>query len=624
MTLAIDVGAHSVVAVAASGGRRIPVTVNGTAELPATVEGQNPKALLVDPAADPDEQLRAMTALLRQVARQVQADGGEIARLVVTVPAAWGPRRHNLLGRAAELAGHPAPEIVAEPVAAAAYAATQTPIAPGSCVLVCDVGARVTEVSLVELADGGWRLLATQPVPDTAAHRLQESMIDAVLGDAVPDPAAREAARESVQAAMAVLGAGRPAAIVRADGRPVVLEPGELVRLTEGARRELGSAITTAIDAADVDTVAAAVVLGRVAQLYGVDELITQRLGVVPVALAQPLLALPLGALDLVEPTTGPGAGASSAAGESKITWRSLRLGHTIIATLACLAGPAILSLELAYLEDLSRGYRDIDFGRLQHYFTPSVFALSGLLAAIGMINGGVGMAAIYQADDHDGGAPGRSASKAGRSLAFCAGVGLVLAGLLGLVAESEFGGYAGLSPNFLGTAVSAAVVPAALCIALGLLGPVIPTVRRLRWADRLRHPALAPLAAAAGIVALRQNDNRLWLVPEFLQYSFVLWAVAFAGATLLAVATAWTLVTALAARLVLAAVLAIGYNLANGANAASLLALIYVLAVIAWYLRQFVLIGYDALPAGLMRRITAGLTPSPQPDATRPGDASN
>ncbi|NUT35211.1 MAG: Hsp70 family protein [Hamadaea sp.] len=574
----------------------------------------NPKALLADPDADPDEQARAVAALLRQVVRQARTDTAAIARLVLTVPAAWGPRRHSLLRRAAELAGLPRPQIVAEPVAAAAYAATHTHVAVGDCVLVCDVGAQGTHVSLVERAEDGWSLLATQPVPAATGDRLQAALIDMVLGGAPQDQAARDAVGASVAVAMTALAAGQPAAISRPGGAPVVVQVDELTSLAEQARRELGAAITTVVDAGDVGGIDAAVVVGKPTPLLRTAELITERLGVTPVELEQPLLALPLGALELDLPARADVTGPALGAGESMITWRSVRLGDLVLCGLAVIGAAAIMAVELSYIDAM-----EIDFGRLPFYFDEAVHATSGLIATVALINGAVAMAAVYQADDHSSGMPGRSAAKAGRALTFCAGTGLVTAGLLGLLGEGRFGSYAQFTPNFLGAALSAAAIPAVLCALLGILAPLVSALRRLRWADRLRHPAVAPLLAAAAIITMRQGNNHLWLVPEFLHDNIMYDILDIVGATLLAVATALTLVSGTAARLILGGVLVIGFNVAYTGYAVNLLATVYVIAVIGWYLRQFILLGYDALPAHALRRFTLGwAAPPAQPGSAR------
>jgi hypothetical protein len=105
-----------------------------------------------------------VAAVLGRVADEARrVVGVPPARVVITHPARWGPARRRVLADAARRAGLGEVELVAEPVAAAAYFATvlgrEIPV--GRMLFVYDLGAGTFDVSLVRRTADGLAEIAT-------------------------------------------------------------------------------------------------------------------------------------------------------------------------------------------------------------------------------------------------------------------------------------------------------------------------------------------------------------------------------------------------------------------------------------------------------------------------------
>lgn len=141
-----------------------------------------------------------VAATLRQVAAEAhRVAGGPIARVWMTHPAAWGPARRRVLQEAAALAGLPEPELVPEPVAAAAYftAVLGMRVAPGQSVVVYDLGAGTFDASVVQRGQAGsdgFDTLAYRGLDDVGGLDLDTAMFDLVC-TALDRTAAEVAAR---------------------------------------------------------------------------------------------------------------------------------------------------------------------------------------------------------------------------------------------------------------------------------------------------------------------------------------------------------------------------------------------------------------------------------------------
>ncbi|WP_344623293.1 Hsp70 family protein [Kitasatospora arboriphila] len=141
----------------------------------------------------------AVLAEFRSQGRTVT--GTEIDRLVVTVPASYGPvdpRREAMLA-AGRQAGFRSVELLAEPVAAAHAAVAGEPFAPGQTVLVYDFGGGTFDTALVRIGPDG--------MPEVLGHTALDDCggrdIDALLAGRI-----RERGRDWLEPLLGAGGAG--------------------------------------------------------------------------------------------------------------------------------------------------------------------------------------------------------------------------------------------------------------------------------------------------------------------------------------------------------------------------------------------------------------------------------
>jgi Ethanolamine utilization protein EutJ (predicted chaperonin) len=135
-----------------------------------------------------------IAAVLRRVADETRrVAGGLPAAVTMTCPAAWGPRRREVLATAAGAAGLGTPEFIAEPVAAARHLTTLAggAVPVGGHVVVYDFGAGTFDASVVRRTDDGFEILAAEGLSDTGGLDI-DAAIMALLGAtyADRDPAA--------------------------------------------------------------------------------------------------------------------------------------------------------------------------------------------------------------------------------------------------------------------------------------------------------------------------------------------------------------------------------------------------------------------------------------------------
>ncbi|MGH3713867.1 MAG: Hsp70 family protein, partial [Micromonosporaceae bacterium] len=210
--LGVDYGTSNTVAVLRwPDGRTRPLLFDGSPLLPSAICGNGAGPLLVgrdaerharlDPTRfEPNPKRRiddgelllgdttvavtaAISATLRRVAEEATRTAGAApGRAVLTYPAAWGARRRSVLVAAASGAGLPAPTLVPEPVAAAAYFATvlghRVPV--GGCVVVYDLGAGTFDASVVRREPDGYAVIDVDGIPDFGGLDLDSLVVDRV------------------------------------------------------------------------------------------------------------------------------------------------------------------------------------------------------------------------------------------------------------------------------------------------------------------------------------------------------------------------------------------------------------------------------------------------------------
>lgn len=130
----------------------------------------------------------AVLARVGEEARRVL--GGEPARVALTHPAAWGSQRVGILRAAAATAALPAPELLPEPVAGAAYFldhhAARLP--EGRHALIYDLGGGTCDITLVRREADRVRVIATDGSADAGGTYIDDAIF-AHLARVHPDDA---------------------------------------------------------------------------------------------------------------------------------------------------------------------------------------------------------------------------------------------------------------------------------------------------------------------------------------------------------------------------------------------------------------------------------------------------
>ncbi len=124
-------------------------------------------------------------AVLRRVYEEAtRVSGGPPGSVTLTHPAAWGPRRREVLVHAAAAAGMPAPLLVPEPVAAATWfvlGRAAAPVVVGASTMVYDFGAGTFDASVLRRTTSGFEVLASDGLPDAGGLDIDTAIV-AYLG----------------------------------------------------------------------------------------------------------------------------------------------------------------------------------------------------------------------------------------------------------------------------------------------------------------------------------------------------------------------------------------------------------------------------------------------------------
>jgi actin-like ATPase involved in cell morphogenesis len=115
--------------------------------------------------------------LVRAVAEAVTTVGAPVAHLVLTHPADWGPTRLGALLTAAQ-GVVPRVSTVAEPVAAAAWFATEHELPIDAMLAVLDFGGGTCDVALVRREAAGLTVVACAGLPDLGGDDLDQRIVD--------------------------------------------------------------------------------------------------------------------------------------------------------------------------------------------------------------------------------------------------------------------------------------------------------------------------------------------------------------------------------------------------------------------------------------------------------------
>ncbi|HTJ32410.1 MAG TPA: Hsp70 family protein [Dactylosporangium sp.] len=347
--LGIDLGTtHTVAALTAPDGRSQPLLFDASFLLPSSVYAEVDGHLLVgrdaersarlDPSRyEPNPKRRVddgtvllgqreyavsdlLAALLRRTADEASRVLGIMpVRSVLTYPANWATHRRSVLADAAARAGMPAPILVPEPIAAAAYFTTVLGrnIAPGGVLVVYDFGGGTFDTTVLRRRpDLGWDVLASDGLPDVGGVDLDAAII-AHIGQSMTtsdpqrwrdlvepgDDAGRRRThllREDVRSAKEQLSRSSTASVhLPLFETDVHVTRPEFEQLSRSYLERTVDLTATTLQRAGVrvDQIGGLFLVGGSSRIPLVSTLLHQRLGVAPTLIEQPELVVALGSV---------------------------------------------------------------------------------------------------------------------------------------------------------------------------------------------------------------------------------------------------------------------------------------------------------------------------------------
>ncbi len=288
----------------------------------------------------------ALTAVLTQVAAEARRQlGGRLPdHVCLTHPAQWGPVRQQSLRVAAQQAGLAATaldiRLIPEPVAAATHYLTRAGrrLAPGKVLAVYDLGGGTFDVALVGGGDDGLYVLASAGLPDLGGVDFDQSVLEhlgryleesdqqrwrsLIEAKTAGDRRALRALRADVRAAKELLSQTSQVDIPLPDPLPdALLTRREFEKIIRPSIDRTVDILTATLEQAGVapSALAGVYLVGGSSRIPLIAKVISERLGIIPVAFDQPETVVALGAAVLaatgmpdlttsgaVRPTDGP------------------------------------------------------------------------------------------------------------------------------------------------------------------------------------------------------------------------------------------------------------------------------------------------------------------------------
>lgn len=263
--------------------------------------------------------LDAVAAVLTRVATEAgRRLGTRPERLVLTHPHSWGAQRRSVLDAAAVKAGLPKPELVSEPMAAAAYftALRNHRVEQGQIVVLYDFGGGTFDVSTVRRSGDEWQVLRCAGLDTIGGVNLDEEVLH-WIGEQVNalDPVAwqrmaapvtaddrglrhhlAEDARLAKERLSEVTTVDIPVPVVDRDITLTRRQFECLVRRWIQQTVRLTASTVAASDAGP-DQIAGIILIGGSSRIPLVREMLEQATGISPKALPDPELVVAEGAL---------------------------------------------------------------------------------------------------------------------------------------------------------------------------------------------------------------------------------------------------------------------------------------------------------------------------------------
>ncbi|GIG67056.1 Hsp70 family protein [Phytomonospora endophytica] len=344
VALGVDFGtSHTVAVWRRDDGPAVPLLFDGSPLLPSgvyadTVDGLRAgraaaNAARVDPARfEPNPKRRVddgslllgedefavvdvIAAVLTRVRAEAVRVAGAVDAVVLTHPAAWGPRRRLVLEDAAENAGLAGATLLPEPVAAARYFTTVLGrrISAGQAVVVFDLGGGTFDASVVTAGGGGFEVAAVDGLESLGGVDVDQALIELLARvhgeregwsrlmspESPRERAARRLFTEDVRMAKEALSTDSRAELpIPLLDVPAMLTREELEAVT-GRLLEGAVATTRAVVRAaklTPERIAGVFLVGGASRMPLVATMLHRALGVAPTVIEQPELVVAQGA----------------------------------------------------------------------------------------------------------------------------------------------------------------------------------------------------------------------------------------------------------------------------------------------------------------------------------------
>ncbi|SHM38667.1 ABC transporter substrate-binding protein [Cryptosporangium aurantiacum] len=277
-----------------------------------------------------------LTAVLTRVVVEATRVAGRVPDdVVLTHPVSWGPRRLDLLHRAATSAGLGDPVLVPEPVAAAQgfLALPDVRLSAGEIAVVYDLGGGTFDATVVRRTADGFDVLAAEGLADVGGLDIDAAVFgylgaalatrDGVAWGRLQSPATagdRRAARllwDDIRTAKEMLSRSSTADLhVPLFGDELPLGREQLDGLARPLLEHTVDATRAALRAARVTEVAGVFLVGGSSRIPLASTLLFQRLGVAPTVVESPELVVARGALLAAAETSTAGTRTAAGAGD--------------------------------------------------------------------------------------------------------------------------------------------------------------------------------------------------------------------------------------------------------------------------------------------------------------------
>jgi actin-like ATPase involved in cell morphogenesis len=245
-----------------------------------------------------------ISAVLRRVAVEAGQVAGAVSDVIMTHPAAWGGRRRALLTHSAERAGLARPNLVSEPVAAAAYfARLGAGIRPGAAIVVYDLGAGTCDVTVLRRQPYGFDVVLSGGLGEVGGLDVDAAIVaflQATHGQVWTDTSSRRQLWDEVRTAKEMLSRASSTIVsIPALGTQVPLGRDQFEELARPVLRPTTALVKQLLRDAGIDpgSIAGLYLVGGSSRIPLCATLLHEALGVAPIVTEQPELVVAEGGL---------------------------------------------------------------------------------------------------------------------------------------------------------------------------------------------------------------------------------------------------------------------------------------------------------------------------------------